>query len=125
VDAMAVAAVGGFPAVVVKNAAVDFAVRRAGPEAHALGVVRDDEIDVFAVSAGADFHAAPRAVHFFRGAAASLGDLDGRFAQGDFKIANPDAGCGVGDVQAAIDGHALVLFAADDDGFVFHAGETD
>ena len=48
VDGMTVAAIGGFPAVVVDNAAVHLAVGGAAPETDSLGIVTDHEMDVLA-----------------------------------------------------------------------------
>src|SRR5262249_13616762 len=124
VDGMPVAAIGSFPAVVVDDAAVQFAVGGAGPEADPLAGVVNDQIDVLAVVAGIDVQSAPGAFELTRMGATLA---EGGVGLGDeyLQAPNPQVSGGLVDVEPAVDGDAGGRGRADVDRMALVAGELD
>src|SRR5262249_42356547 len=124
VDGVAVAAVGPPPAVVVDDAAVQFAVAGGAPEADALGAVVDDQADVLAVPAAVDVKAPPGARVVLRVRAGA--DRRGRVRLGheDLEVPDPDVGRRVLHGQPAVDDRPLARRRSDVDRLAFGADQA-
>ena len=120
---MAVVPVGALPAVLVNQAAVDFAVLRARPESDALFVVVQHHVDELAAAAGSNFEPSPGPREIVGVRALLLGFPDGLGDQ-DLNLPDPDVGGGVDDLQASVDRGAFARGGADVDRFFGRAGQA-